>query len=340
MFKPKLSHRLLFTSLISFFVSLQTFAYSVKTYTQQITPNSTQIKMDVDVLQKVQQADILFVVDNSGSMTPYQTLLSNNIGRLLNKFNGYDLHAAVISTDFENYQTPGDKGEFAGGVLNGTDPNFLSKLSKSILLGTNGSAIEKIFSPVVAALTPPLSQNINKGFLRESAQLIIFFITDAEDQSYMMPDEFVVKIKSLKKDSTKISFAGLYIPSSVTTTVNCERDGSPNLPVRLETILNQFPSFTMSLCSTDFSGDLEKLGQNLISSVGLSVSSIRSFKLPLAPDISTLKVAYGAKNLVAGDSMYGWTYDSHAMLLNIGQLFNYTSEPAGTKLLIEYTSAQ
>src|SRR5205085_9381823 len=47
------------------------------------------------------QIDILWVVDNSGSMNPYQTNLTNNFSSFINNFQnkGYDFHISVTTSD-------------------------------------------------------------------------------------------------------------------------------------------------------------------------------------------------------------------------------------------------
>ena len=53
------------------------------------------------------KVDILFVVDDSGSMSNHQTNLSSNIGRFLEAFFGrvsIDYHIGVVSTDMDGYR--------------------------------------------------------------------------------------------------------------------------------------------------------------------------------------------------------------------------------------------
>lgn len=310
----------LFSIVIGLFLASPAFAWKVTT----LTDVTGVIKMEVDVAQASSQMDVLFVIDNSGSMNEHQKSLSNNIDALIGTLVKYDVHAAVVTTDM--IAAP---GRFVNGVLSSKDSNFLAQLRKDILQGTNGSADEQLFTPVISALTPPLSLNENKNFLRNNANLVVVFLTDAEDQSIMSADEFVTRLKSIKANTTgTVSAVAVYSPSAG----NCLFDSDK--PAKFEKALAGLNAKTAAICDPQLTKSLTDIGDLL--TVGMS-SFDRKIKLPLAPALNTMKVTYGVTELQLGDFYQGWIYDNKSMMLMIGEEFDFKTEPVGTKLLIEYT---
>lgn len=309
----------LFLIAMSLLMTSSTWAWKVTT----LRDVTGVIKMEVDVAQASSQMDVLFVIDDSGSMSTYQKNLSNNIDALIGNLVKYDVHAAVVTTDMSN------KGRFVNGVLTSQNPLFLNQLRKDILQGTNGNANEELFTPVIAALTPPLSLNENKDFLRDNANLVVVFLTDAEDQSQMGADEFVARLKSIKANTTgTVSAVAIYAPTSG----SCQFDSDK--PVKFEKALTDLNAKTAAICDPQLKKSLTDIGDLL---TGGMASVSRNIKLPLAPELSTVKVTYGATSLQLGDFYQGWIYDYKTMMLKIGEDFDFKTQPVGTKLLIEYT---
>lgn len=310
----------LFTIALGLLMTNAAFAWKVTTL-RDVTGT---VKMEVDVTHGSSQLDVLFVIDNSGSMSEYQQQLSSNIDALIGGLVRFDVNAAVVTTDMMN-----KPAYFVNGVLNSKNPAFLAQLRKDILQGTNGAAEEQLFAPVISALTPPLSLGANKDFLRSNANLVVVFLTDAEDQSNMPADEFVTRLKSLKANTAgTVSAVAIYSPDSS----KCLQDNGT--PAKLEKALAQLNAKTAAICDPQLSKSLTDIGDLL---TGGMATIERKVKLPLAPALNTVKVTYGVTELQLGDFYQGWIYDNKTMMMMIGEEFDFNTEPAGTKLLIEYT---
>jgi hypothetical protein len=172
--------------------------------------------------------DLLFVIDNSGSMEQEQTALQNNFPKLIEALRSKKLgdqlpniHIGVVSSDLGagNYSLPscevtgGDGGQLqntervAGctaptdsfiksieGVTNipnckGDSVECVKDAFKCIAsLGTQGCGFEMQLEAARRALDPKL--NLNPGFLREDAFLAVIFITDEDDCSARNPQLF------------------------------------------------------------------------------------------------------------------------------------------------------
>lgn len=306
----------------------------------------TQIRMELEVAQGAGKSalDILFVVDDSGSMATHQKNLLANVENLVKaaEQSGVDLNAAVVtsSVDYAPYNpTPGSAwaGKFTGlpgaKVASTANGNFgdVLKQNLSYAMVIDGSGTEQPFEAVRLALSEPLASGENAGFLRPHAALAVFMLTDADDQSPRLVQEYVDFLRQLKSNAVTLHAA--FIPSTAPAAPGtaCDRNGEPE-PVRIEEALHAFGTLTESinLCEPDYSSRLSTIGSKY------EMIGLRTVQLKIAPVVSSLRLQYGNQTLVAGDLHSGWVYDSAKMQIQLGTKINWVSEPKGTKLVVEY----
>jgi hypothetical protein len=134
--------------------------------------------------------DILFVIDNSGSMGAVQESLAASlpslfIDRLSDSLAPTDFHIAVISTDMDDTAQSGRFQAAPGNpkILTPDTPNVKQVLSDNLKLGTHGSGFERPLAAMEVALSLPLIGNENAGFLRAKALLGIVVVSDEDDCS-------------------------------------------------------------------------------------------------------------------------------------------------------------
>lgn len=141
--------------------------------------------------------DILWVIDNSGSMATSQQQVATNVASFINKFKqtNFDYRIAVTTTEaylalpsFTNSQSwsrfrDGTTATGFSGVkiITPTTPNIESVFDLNIKQGVNGSADERGFQSMEAAL---LNTDNRAEFPRPGALLAVIFLTDEEDFSY------------------------------------------------------------------------------------------------------------------------------------------------------------
>jgi hypothetical protein len=153
--------------------------------------------------------DILFVIDDSGSMSGHQFNLAKNIGLFTAGINAnqvLDYHIGVLTSNMDSSPWRPAPGYGWKGELNGTTkfitkktPNASRELEANLKPGIDGSGTEVFFTPVQAALTPPLVGGVNAGFYRPDSYLALVFLTDAEDQSRLSASDFYKFLLNLKK---------------------------------------------------------------------------------------------------------------------------------------------
>jgi hypothetical protein len=161
------------------------------------------------------EMDIVFVIDNSGSMKEEQTNLATNFPKFIEVLDAFrvdglelDYRVAVTTTGVaKTYFIPpiiplpglpptpvmitGESGAFQTGNgcnmprawLERTDSNVGSTFSCVAQVGTNGSGMEMPLEGMRLSLSDRIDDGTNAGFLRKDALLAIVFLTDEEDCS-------------------------------------------------------------------------------------------------------------------------------------------------------------
>lgn len=137
--------------------------------------------------------DILWVIDNSGSMDTSQQNVANNFNSFINGFvtKNLDFKLAVIDTGAWQTQFTGNKSQsrFRDGVGNNhsgvfvitpSTPNIIQTFMTNVLLGTNGTGDERMHSSFIQGLT----NSLNAGFMRPDSHLAIINLTDEDDFSH------------------------------------------------------------------------------------------------------------------------------------------------------------
>lgn len=164
-----------------------------------------------------QKTDILFVIDNSGSMAEEQSGIATELPAFIEELQkgagvAQDFRVGVITTsvylraDNNGDGTPeptiqfptqagrlqpvhaADGTETGERFLSAGDPQLLEKFSRLVRQGITGSGQEAPFEAVRRAVSAPLTdtpveQGGNGGFLRDGARLLVVLVTDEEDCS-------------------------------------------------------------------------------------------------------------------------------------------------------------
>jgi hypothetical protein len=157
--------------------------------------------------QRCQKMDVLFVIDNSGSMSQEQTNLIANFPAFITVLNnsGLDYRVAVTTTG-RNYsytmstplgsipqsQSGGDNGAMLKPAacnmtkrwIDKTDADPAMAFSCVANVGTGGPSDEMPLSAMRDAFEERMADGTNVGFRRTDALLAVVFLTDEEDCSY------------------------------------------------------------------------------------------------------------------------------------------------------------
>jgi hypothetical protein len=279
------------------------------------------------------KVDILWVIDNSGSMGEEQASLAMNFQAFIEfaEAQEIDYQIAVTTTDVDS---GGEQGRFVpiGGnnriVTPQTQPSPNAVFGQNSNVGTIGSAFEQGLEAAYMALSPPAINADNMGFLRTDAVLSIIFVSDEVDQSPQTVDfytNFFLSIKGFRNTN-------LFSASSIVgdTPGGCTGPGgNADDGARYVEVSRRTGGIFQSICTTDWSRALEEL-----SSTAFGFKS--RFFLSNQPVISTVEVYIDGVMLEGQDpsGQVNWTYDYSTNSVNFSPIA--TPEP-GAEIRVEYT---
>lgn len=167
----------------------------------------------------VDEVDVLWVVDNSGSMGDDQALLVESFPEFMNFFlglEGVDYHVGVVSTDMYAEDGQGRLREVEGRRwIDDTVFDPIPMFQMMALMGTGGSGDEMGIAAAHAALSTERDA-FNAGFYREDALLSVITVSDEPDYSYMLPvseQEMVDFMLELKYEPGMVSYNTIVGPT-------------------------------------------------------------------------------------------------------------------------------
>lgn len=291
-----------------------------------------------------ESVDVLFVVDNSGSMMEEQQAIGDAfdefIGYAVNQ--GIDYHIGVTTTGIT--ASGGGWAACPGGVDGGeagrlfpatggraryitpSTPNAAAIFDQNVQVGVchwweEGleAAYRALSSPLVDSADAPnttLPNDGNLGFYRPDARLAVIVVTDEDDHSDKDPSFYLQFFRNLKgpANADKVTVHGVLGNGCSTASGNGDRYG---------VVISGTGGTTESICTSDWGRSLVNLAQ---STFGFSLR----FPLTGTPVGNvTVKVNGRVVNT-------GWSYDAAANAV----VFTENAAPApGARIEVTYTPA-
>ncbi|MGC4115556.1 MAG: choice-of-anchor D domain-containing protein [Myxococcales bacterium] len=241
--------------------------------------DTTAIQTDIFAQDPQPKVDVLFIVDNSGSMSDEQSSLGSNFDSFI-KFalaQGVDYHIAVTTTGVDqahggstdNGSPPDENGciiplnNSRPKIINPQTSNGETVFKQNVNVGTDGNYTEFLIRPAYLALTSPNLTGCNNGFLREEATLAVVVVSDAGDQDDTPVGFYVNALLTIKgfRHQNMFSFSGIVRPDDENT---CSQsgDGSNAFYPRVLQMINSTGGVRGNICEQDWNQTLETLGQN------------------------------------------------------------------------------
>ena len=243
--------------------------------------------------------DVLWVIDNSGSMNPFQQNLSTNIGSFMSAFvaTGADFHMAVITTDSSMF--------YSIISTSSIDPEL--ELASQVVTGINGSGTEKGIEMAYRALSSGMAAP-GSAFFRSEAKLVVIFVSDEPDHSHLWTT-YLNFFDALKP-------SGKFLPYGVIGDVpdGCMYNGSgwqrtAQPGMGYWDLINHYGGSWFSICATDWGVQLQELANE--------VTNQRTFPLD-EPD----PIEHTILVRVNGQVTTEWVYDpnANAVVFNEGYI--------------------
>lgn len=277
------------------------------------------------------QIDVLWVIDNSGSMKTSQDNLAANFQSFIARFNqyNYDFHMAVTTTEAweKQFNSASTKARIKDGaviqktptwieshsgvfVMDKNTPDLSTVFSINAKQGTLGNGDERAFS----SFKETLLDSANSSFRRSEAFLAVIIVSDEEDfssskltfnESYSNPDLHTVQSYADFLDgfvgSKNYSVSVITVPDEACKTQLSTDGFARKISARLPQLADLTSGVKGSLCS-NFGDTL-----TLISDSIIELSSV--FKLNREPQEDTITVVVNGVS-IPNDPVNGWTYNA------------------------------
>lgn len=273
--------------------------------------------------------DILFVIDDSGSMDLHQANLAKNIDQFIGQLSAnaiLDWRVGVVNSS----SFPKGYGTLRGtpNFVDKTTPQFETRMRQNLIVGTNGDPEEVFIQAVTTAVSPTSVLGKNAGFFRPDALLAIFIITDTEDHGTVNPTDAVAALKAFKGGDADrlLAYAVLANPRSL----NCKGEGEE--PYRIREFVNALNGKLFDLCDPQFGNNLAAVGADIVENIEMTI------RLKQRPVVSTLQVWYGSQK-IENDWSTGWGYDPQRNAIVFSKDMKLKPEPKGTQIQVKFTSA-
>jgi hypothetical protein len=249
--------------------------------------------------------DILWVVDDSGSMGPFQTSLANNFELFINDFihRGIDFQMGITTTDCSTVAKcgaaiPGSLESLTAVYANANPQAFISTFKAHIKVGTKGSGIERGLRGAEKFL-----DRYAANWFRGDSRLVIVFVSDEEDQSQQTVQYYLNRYLS-EKSGMGADYVRAY---SILNLGNCNNGGGVLCGTERYSFVSNNTDGLIANLHSNFATTLTDMGadiQNLVD----------SFSLANTPINGTVVVS------VNGTIVTEWTIDGRNLTFNQGHI--------------------
>ena len=240
--------------------------------------------------------DVLWIVDDSGTMSEEQELLAGNFSAFAEVLlrSDADFHVGVTTTDID-----AEAGALVGEYLTADTVDIEATFAAQAAdLGISGSRDEQPLEAARMALTDPVASDANAGFLREGADLQVVVVTDEDDHSREDVSVYLSALDTVKGDAPwALSAIAGNAPDGCHSAV-----ADAQVATRVLDAVEQSGGTFASICATDFSP--------IMTSLALTASRLSdTFYLSRMPVLSTLEVRVDDV-LIKERATDGWQYDA------------------------------
>jgi hypothetical protein len=288
------------------------------------------------------KVDVLWVIDNSGSMYTKQEKLGAGFSSFVQVFTNKNFDFRIAVTTSDTRATPaGQAGEFqslpypyqhptdgtrsnpvnyvgANGpsvkIITNSTTNLADHFISNVRVGDTGDANAKILDAITLALDSNALAGVNTGFLRADAHLAVIMVSDADDgdSNFGLGSTASITnvqntLQTLKPDRFDVitrKYKKNFTVSAVV--VNNPADTNCVVPFEEGVEFKQLSTATngsiANICDNNFATGLNQISQRI-------AEAITEIPLAQAPDTSTIKIYFNSA-LVPQDATNGWTYES------------------------------
>ena len=263
--------------------------------------------------------DILWVVDNSGSMEDEILRVKEEFSVFIGEFVslGLDFHLGAVTTDMD---FPEDSGRLQGDppYFDNTfsDPEGAFGTTIEEIYAVTGSGSERGLEAVQAALQEPLLSGANAGFYRETTDdgtpvaIHTIVVTDEDDDSTVSSSSFSSWYNGLKSDPDTANFSAIcgdpvsstnFLGGCMEWDTSSGRMLEGSAGTKYVDVVDATGGYWASICTAEFSEALQYLS---LETMGMSAV----YELTYAPSSIALTQVQVDGASVSYSAVDGWTY--------------------------------
>lgn len=321
-----------------------------------MTGEGTNLSEQTDHFEQLtgRKVDVLFVVDNSGSMSEEQTNLRDNFADFIRAAQtwGTDFQIGVVTTESDDEFRGRQPGELVGSprILIPSTTSLAAAFSSNADVGDSGDGAREsgLESAHLALIDPNISDvaecgadcvepyacvpnatgsesrcgGYNRSFLREDASLELVFLSDENDQSRASVEFYVDFFQSIKGARNRALF---HANAIVGPRGGCDgTGGTADSGSRYLDVADATDGVSSSICDDNFATSLENIGNRAF---GLQVQ----FFLSRMAEEGGITVTDDG-----GREIRGWTFDRESNAI----VFTEDTAPRpGQGFDVSYTAA-
>ena len=258
--------------------------------------------------------DILWVIDNSGSMADNQDALARNFNNFIGPFldRKIDFKMGITTTDGTinyNGRMVGDANKLTSAAAIANKNLFINNFENWVRVGTMGSGVEQGLKTASSFL-----DRYSSSFLRSDAYLIIVVLSDENDQSERKVSDYIARFQSTKANK------GMVKAYSIVTQALPKNAVWETVGTRYNEVSDATGGVKAEI-TDDYSTLLKNMGTTI-------VNLIDKFALAETPYDNQIQVFVDSNEVKSG-----WVYDSISRAVK----FNSDAIPnEGSKIEIRY----
>lgn len=262
--------------------SSKSISFKVSSFYKKMAQSATVIENN--------KVDILFVVDNSGSMAYEQKSMASRVRNFLDVVKGLDWQIAVTTTD-PTHKTFGDGrlvplyGSTNSYIMNSTlsDADARTTLGMTLQRSETGSGAEQgIFAAYRAVERSLASTGANTNFIRDNSQLAVVLISDEDESADGVknkPANFVEFIRSHFSGQKVMTFHSIIARPNDSACLNGE---GYSAGYRYDEMSKMTGGVIGDVCATDYAAQVQGIAEGVRD-------SLKSISLSCAPVIDNVR---------------------------------------------------
>ena len=258
--------------------------------------------------------DIIWVIDNSGSMAEEQASLGSNFSSFINDFidENVDFKMGVTTTDTRTngggYAYSTSLADLTSARAQADEADFKADFARHVNVGIRGDGNEKGLQASESFIN-----RYKDSWMRSDAYLVVVYLSDEEDQSPKTKEQYLAALQAAKNN------AGYVKAYSIVNTVPCTTGGGITCGYERYGYQAEQTGGTVADIKSNFATVLSDMGQQIINLLDT---------FPLAHDPINGSVEVRVNGVVQSS---GWSVTGRQLKFDAGSV-----PPVGANVQVRY----